>query len=168
MADRKRKVEQAIKESVEMSAAPAPKAEAPAPLTPAQKLKSFTLNPREKAEAAAPEHPRAVKGRGVRQAELNAAVEKARQVRTRAEAAGAALVAEGKGITGHKTAKNSAPYQYGATDKDKIGDKNYKTVPAVKPIEAEQIAPAPTKKPKPSKPKRMKKASTPQLRFKGE
>jgi hypothetical protein len=161
MADRKRKVEQAIKESVEMSAAPAPKAEAPAPLTPAQKLKSFTLNSREKAEAAAPEHPRAVKGRGFRQEELNAAVEKARQVRTRTDIE-SRTTTRGNVLTPEKIV--------GHVNKVRQGEKRVKAKPATPELvmDSSQIAPAPTKKPKPSKPKRMKKASTPQLRFKGE
>jgi hypothetical protein len=167
MADRKRQVEQAISESVEMSKAPKPAK--PAAKTPGEKLKSFSLNSREKADAAAPLHPRAAKGQSVRTRELQAGMAAGRQTEARNAAAGAAVIAEGKGITGHKLVKNSAPYQYGPTDKDKIGPKNYKTVPAVEPINAEQIAPpTATKKPKPSKPKRMKKASTPQLRFKGE
>jgi hypothetical protein len=161
MADRKRKVEQAIAESVEMSKAPVPKAEAPAPLTPAQKLKSFTLNPREKTEAAAPEHPRAVKGRGVRQEELNDAVKKARTVRTRADIAGR-TTPRGNVLTPAKIV--------GHTNKTRQGEKRVAAKPATPELvmDSSQIPPAPTKKPKPSKPKRIKKASTPQLRFKGE
>lgn len=185
MADRKRQVEQAIAESVEMSKAPAPLK--PAAKTPAEKLKSFSLNQREKSEAAAPLHPRASKGQSVRKRELETGMAAGRAAEARilkgpertkrplrkgavitpaisAEINSAKKLSENKGITGHKLAKNPTPY-----DTSNIGEKNYKTVPAIKPISADQIAaPAATKKPKPSKPKRMKKASAPQLRFRGE
>jgi hypothetical protein len=161
MADRKRKVKQAIAESVEMSAAPAPKVEAPPPLTPAQKLKSFTLNPREKAEAAAPEHPRAVKGRGVRQEELNTAVENARQVRTRADIAGRTTT-RGNVLTPAKIV--------GHTNKTRQGEKRVAAKPAAPELvmDSSQIVPAATKKPKPSRPRRLKKTMSSQMRLKGE
>jgi len=161
MADRKRQVEQAIAESVEMSAAPAPKTEAPKPLTPAQKLKSFTLNAREKAEAVAPEHPRAVKGRGVRQAELNDAVEKARTVRTRTDVE-SRTTTRGNVLTPAKIV--------GHTNKTRQGEKRVAAKPAAPDlvVDSSQIAPAATKKPKPSRPRRLKKTMSSQMRLKGE
>ena len=154
MADRKRQVEQAIAESVEMSKAPAP--EKSAAKTPAEKLKSFSLNKREKADAAAPLHPRAVKGQGVRSRELQAGMAAGRAAAARVAAAGAERIKEGEGVIGHVT-------------KTRQGVKKVVQKSNRPEITADQIAaPAATKKPKPSKPKRMKKASTPQLRYKGE
>jgi hypothetical protein len=154
MADRKKQVEQAIAESVEMSKAPKPAK--PAAKTPTEKLKSFSLNQSEKAAAAAPLHPRATKGQSVRTRELQAGMSAGRDVRSRAEEQGKAKVASGEGIIGHKKVTRQ-------------GVEKIVAQPATPPLNAEQIAPpAATKKPKPSTPKRMKKASTPQLRFKGE
>ena len=154
MADRKRQVEQAIAESVEMSKAPSP--EKPAAKTPAEKLKSFSLNQREKAEAAAPLHPRAAKGQGVRSRELQAGMSAGRAATARVATEGVARITEGKGVVGHKV-------------KTRQGVKSIVQKSNRPEITADQIAPpAATKKPKPSKPKRMKKASTPQLRYKGE
>jgi hypothetical protein len=83
-------------------------------------------------------------------------MEAGRNVRSRVEGQGTAKVASGDGIIGHKKVTRQ-------------GLEKIVAQPATPPITANQIAPpAATKKPKPSKPKRMKKASTPQLRFRGE
>lgn len=151
MADRKRQVKQAIAESVEMS-------QAPTPVTPAAKpaAEPFSLNKREKVEDAAPLHPRAVKGQGVRNRELQAGMVAGRVATARVAAVGAEKIAEGKGLVGH-------------TVKTRQGVKRIAQKSNRPEISAEQIpVPEATKKPKPSKPKRMKKASTTQLRYKGE
>lgn len=151
MADRKRQVKQAIAESVEMS-------QAPAPVKPAAKpaAEPFSLNKREKAEAAAPLHPRALKGQGVRKRELEAGMAVKRQGEARVAVEGAKKIAAGEGLVGH-------------TVKTRQGIKRIAQKSNRPEITADQIAPPEaTKKPKPSKPKRMKKASTTQLRYKGE
>jgi hypothetical protein len=74
MADRKRRVEQAIAESKEFSALAAePSSPAPAPKKPSG-TKEFQLNSREKAEAAAAPHPRAAKSQKFRNRELQAGI----------------------------------------------------------------------------------------------
>lgn len=151
MADRKRQVKQAIAESVELS-------QAPTPVKPAEKpaAEPFSLNKREKAEAAAPLHPRAAKGQSVRKRELEAGMSAGRAAAARVAAAGVERITEGKGLIGHVT-------------KTRQGVKSVVQKSNRPEITADQITPPPaTKKPKPSKPKRLKKASTTQLRYKGE
>lgn len=99
MADRKKAKEQAIAESIEMSKAPAPKAK---PKTPAEKLKNFSISSREKAEAAAPIHPKAGKGQQIRNRELQAGMAAGRAQSGLVEAVGKANIKAGKGLIGHK------------------------------------------------------------------
>lgn len=100
MADRKRVKEQAIAESVELSKPPVSK---PKAKTPAEKLKSFTLNAREKAEAKAPMHPRASKGQAVRSKGLEKGIKEGREQAAKRTATGRAKVARGEGIIGAET-----------------------------------------------------------------
>lgn len=106
MADRKRKVKQAIEESVELStpkeaadksSKPKAKKEKPAPTT-----KNFQLNKREKAEAAAPAHPRAAKSQRFRNKELQAGI-----AAGRADNPAESLPPVGQPVIGHKKLKNT-------------------------------------------------------------
>jgi hypothetical protein len=115
MSDRKRKVEQAIKESVELSAAPAPKEEKK------PKKKAFQLNPVEKANAAAPLHPRAAKSQRFRNKELQAGIAAGR------EANPASSITPGVPTMGHKQVKNTNRY-----DSTESGAKNYKAITSEK------------------------------------
>jgi hypothetical protein len=98
MADRKRVKEQAIAESVELSKPPVSK---PKAKTPAEKLKSFSLNAREKAEAKAPLHPRAGKGQQVRTKALAAGMLAGREQEQKRVTASKARTTEGGGVIAH-------------------------------------------------------------------
>jgi hypothetical protein len=103
MADRKKQVKQAIAESVELSKAPT----TPAPKQSkkeASGTKDFQLNPREKAEAAAPAHPRAAKSQRFRNRELDKGIAVGRASNP------ASNVVVNPSVIGHKQVKNSTRY----------------------------------------------------------
>ena len=77
---------------------------------------------KEKAAAAAPMHPRAIKGQQVRQRELAAAAEAAGQGQQKLEEAGKEKIAKGQGIVKH--VKKSAP-GFGSISK-KFGSRQVK------------------------------------------
>lgn len=105
MADRKRKVKQAIEESVELSTPKEASVESPKPKAkkakPAPTTKNFQLNKREKEEAAAPAHPRAGKSQRFRNKELQAGI-----AAGRAGNPAEAITPVGEPIVGHKKTKN--------------------------------------------------------------
>jgi hypothetical protein len=105
MADRKRKVKQAVAESVEFSSPSTvekPKSKAKSKAKPS--TKNFELNPQEKADAAAPMHPRAGKSQNFRKRELHNAISEARSGNP------AEGLSVGPSLTGHKQVKNPAHY----------------------------------------------------------
>jgi hypothetical protein len=99
MADRKRKIQQAINESNEASKpAPAPQKKAPT-------TKDFQLNPNEKAAASAPMHRRAAKTQRLRKEALQAGI-----AAGRAGNPVTGMEVSTPTTIGHKKVKNPAPY----------------------------------------------------------
>lgn len=97
MANRKQELDAAVAQSKQEVA------ERMAPQPAAQPSPGFELpyTKQLKTEAAAPVHPRAAKGRQVRQRELDAGMAAGRQQEAQRTEAGQAKVSEGQGLVGH-------------------------------------------------------------------
>jgi hypothetical protein len=100
MADRKRKVKQAIQESITPTGslkAKNAKPAAPKKDRPAPTLKNYALNPKEKAETAAEQHPRAGRSQRFRNKELQNSIASSRGMNPAEN-----MPATGTSIIGHK------------------------------------------------------------------
>lgn len=110
MANRKQELDAAVanskQEAAERTAAAKPQQAGSPAVNPGFKLPYTKM---QEAAAAAPMHPRAAKGKGVRQRELDAGMAAGREQEQKLTAAGAAQVAEGKGVLGHKTKSVTGP-----------------------------------------------------------